>query len=187
MNKKDKRYRKTEDKINQTFQSTIHENPQTICLRPANFIRRAKISPSTFYRHHKNLDAALLHYDKKIFKKYYRYFRSIQKFRPNLNFNITAFLKFINENQEYFNIVFKRHNSEALFKMFKLLEEQICQEYNIPKNTPKTFKMLFFEVYNLLENWQKTNFDISEIDILKKDIFTLLCTASKRILPSEQN
>ena len=185
MNKKDKRYRKTENKIDQTFQSTIQENPQTICLRPANFIRRAKISPSTFYRHHKNLDAALSHYDKKIFKKYYRHFHLIQKFHPNLKFNITTFLKFINENQEYFNIVFTRHNSEALFKMFELLKPQIYQVYNIPNNTPKTFKMLYFEVYSLLENWQKTNFDLSELDILQKDIFALFQTIIKRIPPSE--
>jgi len=187
MNQNDKRYQKTEDAIHETIQFALKQNPRTICLRPSKIVKNAKISPSTFYRHYKDLDLAVQHNNKKMFRKFYRHFKSAQKFHPNLQTNLAIFLKYFSDNQDYFILAFSQQNTELIFKMFLLLKPQIREQYNISDETPKAFRMLFFEIYSLLENWSKANFDSEHIMIIQKDIISLLRTIKTRIPPSEQN
>lgn len=152
--------------------------------KPGVVARRAKISRSTFFRHHKTPYDMIIDYEKVIYSRYLGMIRNISGDKnARLKEIYLRMLIFINRNQQEIKLVLKYKNSQIFEKMIWRLKNKIHEEYDLPSNFEQFFGIYVKEIAGVLEGWGKQNFDISQIEAILKKILYLTDTLGERLKP----
>ncbi len=173
---KDKRFRINERAIIKAFFS----NKKILGARV--IARRAKISRSTLYRHHKTVYEIIPDYEKYILDKYYRLIGKLIKKRDVDTKTLYIYmLIFMMKNKEIFKMVLSRGNMKTIEKMIKKIESRVAIEYRLPKNCEKMLDVYRKEVLGIVEKWIKNDFTDDYTGVLS-DILYLTKTLRNRLI-----
>lgn len=146
--------------------------------------KRAGISRSTLFRHHKTVYGVILDHERIIYK---RYSRVIGKILKNKEIKIREiFLRiliFISINGQEIKLILKYRNGKIFEKMVWRLKKKIDRVCCLPKKSEQIFEIYVKEVSGILEEWAKKDFTKDEIDIILKKIMYLTDTIKMRLAP----
>ncbi len=170
-----KRYRQTEEAILEVLLKS-KEIPTVQGLT-----RRAKISRSTLYRHHRAIPGIIPDYEKEILRDYKKLIKKLFKQKTNLKNIYLRTLFFILQHKRMFKILFKYEGGRIIEKMFFELNSLIIETAYLPKNSEKIFKIYIKEVAGIIETWSEKNFSETEISKIQKEIIYLTETIRPRL------
>lgn len=174
---RNKRFRETEKAILIAFFSSEG------FLNVGAIARRAQISRSTLYRHHKVVCEIGLDYEEYILRKYnFLIERIMEKRKIKIRTVYHQTLIFILKNKEIFGLMIRRSNGYLIEKMIKKVEPRIKEIYKLPKNCNKILRIYRKEITGLIEDWIKNDFVEDEIAILD-DIVYLTEIMRLRLMP----
>ena len=173
---KNKRFEKTENAILMAFSSARE------ILSVSRLIKIARVSRSTFYRHHETVYKIIPDYEKYILKKYRNYTYRLIKIK-----NIR--LKALCERTLAFMVVYRgvlqflhAHGSTNLNEsMLLLLKPKIISAGKI--SHPDIFDIYIKEVATVITKWQQNGFNKDEIPSTVHKIMYLTNTAHERLSP----
>lgn len=170
-----KRYRKTEEAILEVLLKS-KQMPST-----QELTKRARISRSTLYRHHRAMPGIIPDYERDILIAFKR-----EKFlkQKDLNLENTYFkaLIFILHHKRVFKILFKYSGDRVAENMVLTMKDKILHEYRpTAKNPELTLKIYAKEVAGIMEHWGNNNFSEQEINHTLKNISNLTITMKQRL------
>ena len=173
---KDRRFRKTEEAIFEVFA----EN--SVALDINTVIKGAKVSSSTFYRHHQSVNCLLSDYERLIIERYKKYMAEILKGRKD-EFELIVYwtLIFIGKNKDKISVVAERGNFAVIYRMVGLYKNEVIDKSRLTRNVDKLFEIYAFEVCGLIRNWQETDFAREGFVSVKNDILYLTYTIRDRL------
>lgn len=173
-----KKFKKTEEAIFIAyFESQDFPNIKTIA-------RRANISRSTLYRHHKIAQNIPQDYEKYLLQKYTQKIDKIL-FQKEISLR-TIFgqtLIFISVNKRIFIGLFAVGHKEVINEMLEKLKKRIIIEWKISGNLEKIFHIYENEVLGAIEIWGEKGFSEEKLEVILKDVMYLTRTAPQKLLP----
>lgn len=144
--------------------------------------RRAQISRSTLYRHHKIVQNIPQDYENYLINVYHR---RIKKYHPksynDLEIIFLRTLVFISNNKEIFMVLFNEGRKDIIPKMFDCLRSDILGQWNDAKISDKIYSIYKNEVFGIIETWGHHHFSPQRINIALDNIMFLTKTAPKRL------
>ena len=169
-----KRFKKTEEAIIMAF-FLIKDYSNT-----ERFIRAAKISRSTLYRHHETVSQIIPDYEKFILK---RYQKTIQKLpmKTDLYSIYRRTLIFIIANKKITQFLYKFGSHSTLEKMVHCLRLRIFASDKITNN--EMFRIYAKEVVGIIEQWELEGFKMDEIPSTVGKIMYLTNNARRQLGP----
>ena len=170
-----KKFRKTEKAIVEVFFS----NRKILSARV--IAKRARISRSTLYRHHKTIYEIIPDYEEYILGKYYKLIRCFLKRNIKVKIIYYQMLIFIIKNKDVFALVVKKGNGQVIEKMIQKIEPKIAGDYKLPKNCDMILKIYEKEIAGVIESWIENDYIKDELAVLA-NIMYLTETARKRLL-----
>lgn len=173
---KDKRYRRTEEAIIEVLLKS-REMPST-----RELTRKARISRSTLYRHHRAMPAIIPDYEKEILRRYRRIIRKLSRQRSiELKRVYLRTLFFIMRYKRVFRILFQHEGGRVVEKMVMELQGKIMVACSLPKNSEMTIRIYAKEVTGVVEEWGEGKFAEEEITRVLGDIMYLTETMRQRL------
>lgn len=175
---RDKRYRNTEEAILEVLleSKTI---PST-----KEFARRAHISRSTLYRHHRAIPGIIPDYEKEILILFRQEIKKTLKHqRLDIGGVYLQILLFVIRHKRIFKILFKYGGDKAAESMILAVKDQIAQLQHLPKNSSRMLRIYAKEVAGIIEAWGEKDFSKHEISRVQKDIVYLTTTMRQRLSP----
>ncbi len=147
--------------------------------------KKAEISRSTFYRHHKGLrwimpdleEYALADFAFQIAEQ-----QSLSGVKVRVLFY--RMLSFIAKNREEFKLILERGDERTLEKMIDSLLPRIVRSYKIPSRN-RLVLIYKKEIVAVIESWILADFQESELEILN-DIMYLTRSARQHLMPLNQ-
>lgn len=144
--------------------------------------KRAQISPSTLYRHHKNVYEIMPDLEKYMLKRYTRMIRGLMRQRGvQIKTLYAKTLIFIAQNQEVFEMIMERGCEGVIEKMVGKLLPKIRRIYQIPRNAKESLKVYENEVAGVIEVWLREGCKRPETEVLA-DVMYLTNTMRQRLL-----
>ena len=170
------RFRKTEEAIIDAFFAS-KDIPTTGVLA-----RRAGVSRSTLFRHHKTVYKVVPNYERRMYNKYTKMLRQIFR-NGEMKEIYLKILVFIVANKRFFKLILAYKDSVIFEKMIWRLESKICSEYCLPRKTKLIFGIYVKEIAGVLEEWGKCEFDMNKTETVLRKIMYLTETIQVRLLP----
>ena len=171
-----RRYLKTEEAIIEVLLKS-KEMPSTVELT-----KKAQISRTTLYRHHRAIPSIVPDYEKELLSRYKRTLRKLRKKeQTNLKSICLQSLIFIINYQRIFKILFKYSGDRVVEEMVMANQALIAKTYFLPKNPTKMFRIYAKEVAGIVELWGERNFPDSDISAVLKDIMRLTAGIKTRL------
>jgi len=173
-----RRYRKTEEAILEVLLKS-RKMPSTNELT-----KRARISRSTLYRHHRAMPGIIPDYEREILIAFQRESKMILSTKKvNLESIYLKILIFILRRKRVFKILFKYSGDRVVENMVLATKDPITSICHLPKNSDRMFKIYAKEVAGIVEYWGNSEFPEHEIDRTLKDIIYLTTTMRQRLSP----
>ena len=173
-----RRYRKTEEAILEVLLKS-RKMPSTNELT-----KRARISRSTLYRHHRAMPGIIPDYEREILIAFQRESKMILSTKKvNLESIYLKILIFILRRKRVFKILFKYSGDRVVENMVLATKDPITSTCHLPKNSDRMFKIYAKEVAGIVEYWGNSEFSEHEIDRTLKDIIYLTTTMRQRLSP----
>ena len=173
-----RRYRQTEDAILEVLLRS-RTMPSTTELT-----KKAQISRSTLYRHHRAMPGIIPDYERDILVAFRR---ESKKFSGRKELNLENFylkiLIFILRYKRVFKILFKYSGDRVVETMVMVVEDQIVKGCHLTKSSKRVFKIYSKEVAGIIEDWGENGFAEDEISGILKKITYLTTTMKKRLGP----
>lgn len=170
---KDRRYKKTEEKILTVFFDVPDCTMQQLA-------KRAGVGRSTLYTHHHSIRRIIPDYEKEILKKYNI---EIEKKMKIKNVGIKTLyldtLIFIIKNKQIFEMFLKFEDREIVVKMVLKLKPRIIV-------SEKALRICIAEIAEIIFEWGKRGFSENEIEEVLFDMMYLTLSARKRLGPIER-
>ena len=177
----DRRFRKTEDAIMGAFY-VVGEFSNL-----ADVIRKAKISRSTFYRHHGSMQKIVFDHEEYLMSRYLRIVRSRRKKKSIGKKDVfRQMLVFMMVNKKVLLVLLKNGNGEIVRRMVRALRPRIMRAYKWSNCSGKVFEIYVNEILALIQDWEKNMFSEDELDRILWEIMYLTETAKKRLRPLEE-
>lgn len=171
---KNKKFREIEHAIAVAYFSA--KTKISIC----RLIKTAKISRSTFYRHHQTIYTIVPDYEDYILRQYKNIFRSLHK-KIKLKNLYERTVIFIYIHQEIMNFLFKYGQKNLIEEMFLILSPHILTSSQ--KINREILGIYIKEISAVLEKWQSDGYKKDEILKTVDKIMYLTDTASLRLSP----
>jgi len=173
-----KRYRKTEEAILEVLLGA-KEMPSA-----GELTKKARISRTTLYRHHRAIPGIIPDYEKEILKRYRRTVRKILKQRDIKLRNVyLRTLFFVLRYKRVFEILFRYEGGRVVERMVMEIRGKIGGVCRLPKNSEKMMRIYAKEVTGVVEEWGEKGFLEGEIDRVLEDIMYLTETMRGRLGP----
>lgn len=144
--------------------------------------KRAGISRSTLYRHHKSPHSIPENYEKYILEIYSKRIKNFLKQGTPLKKLFFRKLVFIHNHHLIFGALFESGRKDIVKDMLDLIKTPILSEWNY-KNPEKLYKVYQNEVLGLIETWAENGFKADEIEIILNDIMYLTIAARTHLTP----
>ncbi len=142
--------------------------------------KRAGISSSTFYRHHKSINSLLYDYEKMIMNCFRRFMRVGYK-GADLRQIVRRMLIFIILNKKMIKAVAKKDNYLIIYCMVRTLKRKIeVDGYLIDKDN-KIFDIYVCEVCGVIKGWQEDGYTEQALMKIEDDIAYLTLTINERL------
>ena len=142
--------------------------------------KRAGISRSTLYRHHKSPHSIPENYEKYILEVYSKRIKNFLKQGTTLKKLFFRKLVFIHNHHIIFAALFQGGRKDIIKDMLDFIKTPILSEWNY-KNPEKLYKVYQNEVLGLIETWAENGFKADEIEIVLNDILYLNKAAPKHL------
>ena len=129
--------------------------------------RRAKINPTTFYRHHQNVHQIIPDLEHFLYQNYLKVVRGLLN-RPDIDAR-TLYLQtlvFILQNRSWFQIIQAHDNGRLLEQMIYVLIPKISTIYNFPSNNPAISLIFAKEIATIVEIWVESGHKARETEVL---------------------
>lgn len=148
----------------------------------AELTRRARISRSTLYRHHRAIPGIIPDYEKELLFRYKRIIRRLLK-RKSSNLKSICFqsLLFILNYKHIFKILFKYSGDRVVEEMVLINQNRIIKVCYLPKNSSRILRIYAKEVAGIIELWGEKNFPDDEISAVLNDIMKLTTGIKNRL------
>lgn len=173
-----RRYRKTEEAILEVLLKS-RTMPSTTELT-----KRARISRSTLYRHHRAMPGIIPDYEHDILIIFRRESKKILKSETtNLENVYLKMLIFILKHKRVFKILFRYSGDRVVENMVLAVKDRITKICHLSKNSDRLFKIYAKEVAGIVEDWGSNDFSEREINRVLKDIIYLTTTMHQRLSP----
>lgn len=171
-----KRFRKTEEAILAAcYQLSDFPNAKKLACR-------AKISRSTFHRHHKSPWQIPYNYQKYLLKCFDAKIKSLSDCQEiTLKVLYLRMLIFIHSNREVIKILLSSGHADVMEKMISKFKKHTLEQWNMSGNLGKVYDVYRKEILGIIENWSKQNFLKKELDTVLNDILYLTKTAPRRL------
>ena len=171
-----KRYRRTEEAIIEVLLRE-KEMPST-----GELARKACISRSTLYRHHRAIPGIVPDYEKGVLNIYGRVVKKMLKQKKmNLKNVYLQTLIFIEKNWRVFEILFKYSGDRVVERMVMKLEDKVRKACYLPRSAGKMMKIYAKEVAGVVEEWGMKGFLEEDIGEVLKKIMYLTETIKMRL------
>lgn len=172
----DKRFHSTEESILISY-CKVKDG-----LSPSRLISSARISRSTFYRHHKSIDQIAPDYESYIYRKANATINRLLKIKClRLRTIYERLLFFISTNGIIISFLLDVGSPDFLDRIILILEPKII---SITKLKNRELLLIYVdEISSLIKTWRATNFDSRLIPDLTNKIMHLTATANDRLSP----
>lgn len=175
---RDKRYQKTEEAILAVLMKS-RELPAA-----GNLAKRARISRSTLYRHHRTVPGIVPDYEREVLIRYTNTIRRlIRRKNTQVRMIYLRTLIFVMANRRVFEILLKYSGGAVVEKMVLRLRGKLGRAYHLPKNSDKMLRVYAKEVAGMVEEWGKDGFKESELESVLGKIMYLTETMRQRLGP----
>ena len=176
---KNKRYRKTEEKILRVF---FIENKKGTTFE--KIAKRAGVARATLYSHHRAIREVIPDYRRYLLVEYSILLKKIMK-RKELSLRVLYFetLLFILRNKKVFEMLVEFGDFETLVKIFSKLRLKIVASARLSKASQKIFRIYTSEVIGIIREWIKEGSPEKEIERVLADMIYLTETARERLMP----
>lgn len=172
---RNKRFQTTEESILLAYCS-IKDN-----LSPGRLIRTARISHSTFYRHHENLNHIVSDYEDYIYRKAKATISHIIKIKHiRLHTLYERLLNLIAANGKIFSFLLEFGSPDFLNRLILILEPKIVSTTNLSR---EALGIYVCEIAGLVKTWHITGFSRTNIPVLIDKISYLTNTATMHLRP----
>lgn len=145
--------------------------------------KHAKISRSTFYRHHQNASDIPHDYEVFLLKAYDCQIKSFLKKNSSPKPAVLRLLVFISSNKTVIKALFKDGQKETIKKMLSHIRPLTTSNWRFASNSDKVYRVYENEILGVIESWGKNNFSSCKIDNTLNDILYLTKTAPERLAP----
>lgn len=171
-----KRYYKTEEAILEVLLKS-KTMPST-----AELTKKARISRSTLYRHHRAMPGIIPDYERDILIIFRREFKNTLK-SSSLNLESIYFkmLIFVLRHKRVFRILFRYSGDRVAENMVLEVKTQIVQICRLSKGTDRMFKIYAKEVAGIIEDWGENGFSEDNTSRILRDIIHLTTTMRQRL------
>lgn len=175
---RNRRYQNTEEAILDALMKT-RELPNTGTLA-----RRAHISRTTLYRHHKTVPGIIPDYEKEVLLRYEGVVRKLIR-RKNTQVRTICLrtLFFIMAERRAFRILFKYGGGAVVERMILKLKNKLKYYCRLPTNPDRMFKLYTKEVVGVIEEWGTHDFREDEIEKVLGKLLYLTETMRQRLGP----
>ena len=175
---RNKRYQRTEEAILEVLAKS-KELPVANTL-----VKRAGISRSTLYRHHKTVPGIVPDYEREVLIRYGNVLRRLVR-RKNTQVRIIYLrtLIFMTMNRRVFKILLKYDGGIVVERMVLKLENKLKRAYRLPVNSSKMLKVYAKEIAGIVEEWGKNEFKEDELEVILGKIMYLTETMRQRLGP----
>lgn len=150
-------------------------------LSLSRFISLSKISRSTFYRHHKNLQGIAPDYEALFLKRCRRATRPLHNSTSQLKSIFTRLLIFLLANRMYIELILKKGNHNFIEQILLILKPTILATSQIKDG--EMFSIYAKEVAGLIEAWCEAGFSKKTLFTTVNKIIYLTTTANLRLSP----
>lgn len=144
--------------------------------------KRAGVSRSTFYRHHRAVKHIIRDYENYIVRLYHGSTRDLVRHRVNPRQLYWHTLVFIAKHRRIFLILQKGGNRSAFTRIVEYLKPGIVSAARLPKNAARNYRIYTAEIVELLWRWGEAGFQDAEIDDLLSNILYLTKTVRVRLI-----
>lgn len=178
--KVDKRFLRSERLILKAMAILLHRK-RTVSIKVVDLCRTAKITPSTFYRHYRNVDEVVEKYEEKLRRKIYRKMTQLSRTMvPKRIFQHLLLL--IYQDRIYFKVTLEREQVQTLKEITQNLVEFEEIERRCQYMSPMKRAIFEHEILGLITMWgEQDNFDLNLIEYYAFQINQLLETAPRRL------
>ncbi len=150
--------------------------------------KRARISRSTFYRHHRTTPEIIVDYNRVIIKVYRRDVRRRVRARRKKvgqeaevrGFYLSMIL-FVLKNKLVFGTLFRYEGAKVVEQMILMSKTRIKQVCQLPKDSEKVVKIYAKEVAGVFEMWARAEFAEKEAERVFWEIMYLTNTIGMRL------
>ena len=143
-------------------------------------IRRAGISSSTFYRHHKSINSLLYDYEKMILDCF-KQFIQISRKGADLRQTVRRMLIFIVLNKKIIEVVAVKDNFLIIYRMVRVLKRKIELAGYVMENDNRIFDIYVCEVCGVIKGWQEDGYPEQVLMRIENDIVYLTLTINDRL------
>lgn len=176
---KDRRYRRTEDRILTVF---FDENEKDCTM--SKMARKARVGRSTIYTHHHAMREIIPDYEDYILAEYSAIARRRLKTKnSSLRIIYLDMLIFVLRHKKIFKMFLKYGDRKILERMVGKLEGRLARYMRFPKRYKKIFRIYVNEIVGVIEEWGEKGFSEKEIEKLLNDVMYLTETAHDRLMP----
>ncbi len=169
----DARFRRTEEAI----LDVIYENG--LNLSTNQIVKKAGLSKSTFYLHHKTVHAIISDSKQFILRKYIRRIHGQKQIKRLY----TTTLFFILGHKQLFIFLTEHGDRELIIAMLHQLDHHVETATRLPKNSGKILRIHSGSVCELIIDWCKNGMPESDINRLLSEAMFLTTTMRTRLTP----
>lgn len=175
---RNKRYQKTEIAILEALMKS-RELPST-----GELVRRARISRSTLYRHHRTVPGIVPDYEREVLRKYANVLRKLNR-QKNVQMKSVYLrtLVFVVTERRTFEILLKYDGGAVVEKMIFKLRGRLKDVCHLPKNSDKMLRIYAKEVAGVIEEWGGQGFKEDEINAVLGKVLFLTKGLKQRLGP----
>lgn len=174
-NRNDTRYLNVQKVIDRVLGKFVKRG-HVASLKVSEVTDDANIFASTFYDHHKNLDAAMEHLNHKMQQELDQLVREATETKCSLMIFYTKLLYLIAKNKNYYDIAIKTENIGIIMMAIKSVKPFVLKEWHTraKKEQEKKFFALSWQISEEIWWWgEQYNFDDSKITKLAKRLLNL--------------
>ena len=175
---RNKRYQKTEEAILEALM-----NSQSLPTAGA-LIKKAHISRSTLYRHHKTVPGIIPDYEREILTRYRNVVRRLVRHKNTQVRTICLrTLVFIMAEQRTFRMLLKYSGGMVIERMILQLRGKLKSAYYLPTNPDKILRVYAKEIVGVIEEWSELGFKEKDIERTLRKIMYLTESMRQRLGP----
>ncbi len=143
-------------------------------------VKKAGISSSTFYRHHKSINGLLHDYEEMIMERFRRFVKADYN---GVDFRQTVHLMliFIVINKKVIEVIAIKDNYLIIYYMVRVLKNRIVLSGYLTEKNDRVFDIYVCEVCGVIKGWQEDGFSEHLLMRIEEDIMYLTLTINDRL------
>ncbi len=167
----------------EVVQETTGGKRRGVLPRVGELVRRAQISRSSFYRHHRTTPEIIVDYNQVIMRVYRRDIKRRVAVRQGTGMRglYLGMMLFVLKNKLVFGILFKYEGAKVVEQMILLSKARIEQVCQLPRHSEKVMKIYAKEVAGVFEMWGRLEFAEKEAERVFHEIMYLTNTIGVRL------